>query len=174
MGDWTLNQANHITFVLVDSNGAEVAGLGTAFVLQLRKPGGAFVGSAGTKAEIGSGWYEYTSTANEANTPGSIAIKITHASTAQQNLEYTVQSRVIDAVEFTYTVDDGSDPIEGASIWISTDLAGNNVIWTGITDAFGVAKTLGGVKPFLDPGTYYFWIQKSGYSFTNPDTETVS
>jgi hypothetical protein len=80
------------------------------------------------------------------------------------------------AIEFTYTVINNatSNPLDGATVQISTDLAGSNIIWSGVTDAFGVARTLAGIKPFLDPGTYYFWVQKSGYAFTNPDTETVS
>lgn len=82
----------------------------------------------------------------------------------------------IGTIEFTYTVDDGVDPVEGADIWISTDLAGTNVIWSGTTDALGVAVSrVGAVKPFLDPGTYYFWVQKTGYSPPSyPDTEVVS
>ena len=52
---WKLSQVNLITFVLVDSAGAEVAGLGTAWTLQISKAGGAFAGSAGTKAEMANG-----------------------------------------------------------------------------------------------------------------------
>jgi hypothetical protein len=79
------------------------------------------------------------------------------------------------AVEYTYTIDDGSVPIEGAEVWLSTDAAGNNVIWSGVTDALGVARAVGNnEKPWLDAGTYYGWVQKTGYSFANPDTLTVS
>ena len=85
-----LNSASKITFVLVDSSNAEVAGLGTAFVLQASKNGGAFGASTGTKAEIGSGWYSYVFTATETNTAGPLAVKITHASIVQQNLLYEV------------------------------------------------------------------------------------
>jgi hypothetical protein len=65
-------------------------------------------------------------------------------------------------------------PIEGVDVWISTDAAGANQVWFGRTDAFGVARSLGGDLPMLDAGTYYFWSQKGGYSFANPDTEVVS
>jgi hypothetical protein len=80
------------------------------------------------------------------------------------------------AIEFTYTLTDSVTlgPIEGAEVWISTDLAGTNVIWKGDTDAFGIAMDVNGSLPWLDAGVYYFWRQKVGYSFTNPDTETVS
>ena len=30
------------------------------------------------------------------------------------------------------------------------------------------------VKPWLNAGTYYFWVQKAGYVFPIPDTEVVS
>jgi len=78
------------------------------------------------------------------------------------------------SIEYTYTIDDGSNPIDGAEVWISTDSGGNNVIWFGHTDANGIAKDSADVKPFLDAGTYYGWVQKAGYTFTNPDTLTVS
>lgn len=78
------------------------------------------------------------------------------------------------AIEFTYTVDDGSNPIDGVEIWITTDSAGDNTVWYGVTDAFGIARDSSGVKPWLDAGTYFFWAQKAGYTFSNPDTEEVS
>lgn len=78
------------------------------------------------------------------------------------------------AIEYTYTINDGSNPIDGAQVWISTDLAGSNVIWSGFSDANGFARAANDEKPWLDAGTYYGWAKKSGYSFANPDTLTVS
>ena len=174
MTEWIRSQANKITFVMIDSNGSEVSGLGTGFTLEVSKNGGVFAASAGTKAEIGDGWYSYTSTAGEADTTGPVAIKVTGSGAVQQNLEYVVKQRNASAIEFTYTVTDGADPIEGVDVWITTDLAGSNVIWNGVTNALGVALDTNSEKPFLDAGTYYFWSQKAGYSFSNPDTEAVS
>lgn len=80
------------------------------------------------------------------------------------------------AVEFTYTVTDSvtTFPIAGVVVDVSTDIAGTNFIWTGITDAFGVARDEGGNLPRLDPGTYYFWKNRPGYiDDQNPDTEVV-
>jgi len=173
--NWVLNQQNQVTFVLVDSTGTEVAGLGTGFTLEVSKAGGVFAGSAGTKAEISDGWYSYLTTAGEADTIGPVSIRVIHASIIQQNLEYVVQQRTSNVIAFTYTVTVTGlgTPIEGANVWITTDIAGLNTVWTGITDSFGVARS-GGLLPFLDAGTYYFWTQKTGYSFTNPDTEVVS
>lgn len=171
-----LSQANMLDFVLVDSSGTEVTGLGSGFTLQLSKAGGAFAASAGTKAEIGNGWYRYTTTADECNTPGPLAIKVTDLGVVQQNLLYMVQTFAAGAISFTYTLtrSDNGQPIEGAEVWISTDSVGNNVVWVGVTDALGVARDASGTLPYLDAGTYYFWRQKGGFTFTNPDTETVS
>lgn len=177
MLEWKLNQQNRICFVMIDAAGTEVAGLGGAgLTLQISKNGGAFVAGAGTKAEISDGWYTYLSTVAEANTIGPVAIKVTGAGCVQQNLEYTVQQRNPNAIAFTYTVTDIStgNPIEGVEVSITTDLAGNNVVWNGDTDSLGVARDDNGILPYLDPGVYYFWSQKAGFSFTNPDSETVS
>lgn len=175
-GSWKLSQQNLITFVMVDSNGTEVTGLGSGFTLQLSKAGGAFAASAGTKAEIGSGWYKYLSTAGEADTVGPVAIKVTGAGALQQNLEYVVEQRTITSVEFTYTVTNSvtSAPIEGVQVWIAVDGAGNNVIWYGVTDSSGIARDSDGNLPRLDAGTVYIFRQKAGFIFSDPDTETVS
>ena len=175
-GSWILNQQNTILFVLVDSNNNEVTGIGTGFTLELSKAGATFQASAGTKAEISDGWYSYLSTAGEADTVGPVAIKVTHASIVQQNLEYVVATRTINSIEFTYTVtrSDNGNPIEGVEVWIATDVSGNNIAWYGSTDALGVARDGNDNLPRLDPGTYYFFRQKSGFTFTDPDTEVVS
>lgn len=176
MFDLKRSQAQMITFVMIDSSGNEVAGLGGAFTVNVSKAGAAFGASAGTKGEIGLGWYKYTTTAGETDTPGPIVFAVTGAGAVQQNLEYTVVDRSISAVEFTYTLTDSGTalPIEGVSVWVTIDVSGNSTVWTGTTDAFGVARDGSGAKPRLDPGTYYFWSEKAGYSFTNPDTEVVS
>jgi hypothetical protein len=173
---WKLDQVNFIVFVLIDNTGAEVSGLGSGFTLEISKNGGAFAPSAGTKAEISNGWYSYEATAGEADTLGPVAIKVTHASIIQQNLEYIVEQRTPGASYFTYTVRDTvtTNPIQGVEVWITTDVAGVNVIWNGDTDTFGAARDDDGDLPLLDPGTYYFWSQKAGYTFPNPDTEIVT
>lgn len=68
----------------------------------------------------------------------------------------------------TYTVQDGSgNPIQGVAVTVTTDVAGTNPI------AYGVTDMAGEIDFWLDPGTYYMWSAKSGYTFTNPDTEVV-
>lgn len=74
------------------------------------------------------------------------------------------------ACTYTLTESDLVTPIADVDIYVTTDLAGNNVIASGKTDAYGIMQP----KPMLDDGTYYFWRSKSGYNFVNPDTEVVS
>jgi len=71
----------------------------------------------------------------------------------------------------TITVDDGTDPIEGVTCWITTDSAGANDIKSGTTNASGIMTN----KPHLADGTYYVWLSHSGYDMTNsPETLTVA
>ncbi|MBP6786276.1 MAG: hypothetical protein KA170_01705 [Candidatus Promineofilum sp.] len=73
------------------------------------------------------------------------------------------------ATEFIYTLTEtgSGDPIADADVWATTDAPGSNVVASGRTNQYGV------IAFYLDPGTVYIWRQKSGYNFTNPDTETV-
>jgi len=173
---WQLDQQNLITFVLVDSANSEVTGLGGTFVLEISKAAGAFAPSAGTKGEIGDGWYWYISTAGEADTFGAVSIHVNDAGIVQQNLEYVVGERTINAKEFEYTMTNAVTllPIAGVRVWFSTDIAGINVVWQGTTDSFGIARDEFGELPRLDPGTWYVWRHKVGFTFVDPDTEVVT
>jgi hypothetical protein len=71
------------------------------------------------------------------------------------------------AVEHTVNVDDGSDPLDGVNVWVTSDVDGTSIVARGYSDA------LGKVVFMLDVGTYYLWKQLAGYSFTNPETFTV-
>ncbi len=74
------------------------------------------------------------------------------------------------AVTFVYTCYkvDGSTPLSGCDIWVTTDQAGSNTVASGVTN------TSGQVTVFLDAGTMYFWRQHPDFTFTNPDSEVVS
>jgi hypothetical protein len=75
----------------------------------------------------------------------------------------------VGAITWIYNlVDEHAVPIADATVWVSSDLAGAVVLASGLTDAAG------NVTFYLDAGTVYVWCQKSGYNFTNPDTEVVS
>lgn len=81
------------------------------------------------------------------------------------------------ANEITYTVkkndEDTGDPIDGVEVWITLS-GGTDVVWSGTTDANGVARDTNSKKPYLDDGTYDFYRKKSGYVFSNPDSETFA
>jgi len=175
---WQQSQQNRITFVMIDATGTEVAGIGDGnLTVEVAKNAGAFAAAGGTDTEISDGWYSYLSTAGEADTIGTVSVRVTGAGAVQQNLEYVVKQRTPNAVSYTYTVTDSGtgNPVAGAEVWVTTDLAGANTVWRGTTDAFGVARDTDGNLPLLDPGTYYFWKQLSGYlDDDNPDTEVVS
>jgi len=74
------------------------------------------------------------------------------------------------AIEWTYTLTDSVTGalIDGASVWVTTDAAGSNVIASGTTNDSGQ------VTFYLDAGTRYVWRSRSGYSFDNPDVEVIS
>ena len=75
------------------------------------------------------------------------------------------------SIAFTYTLTSSVDSsaIANALVWVTTtNDPDDNIIAQGYTD------TSGEITFYLDAGTYYLWRQKSGYTFTNPDTETVS
>lgn len=62
----------------------------------------------------------------------------------------------------------GGLPNSGVQVTVTSDANGLSPLGTVITDGNGRALF------FLNPGTYYFWSQKSGWTFNNPDTEVVS
>ena len=60
-------------------------------------------------------------------------------------------------------------PMDGVRIWISEDADGTNIIaGTLLTNANGEVTFM------LDAGTVYVWRLKTGYTFTNPQTWSVS
>ncbi len=73
------------------------------------------------------------------------------------------------ANEFAYTLTEtgSGDPIADADVWATTDSAGTVVVASGRTNQYGV------ITFYLDSGPIYIWRQKSGYNFTNPDTEII-
>lgn len=94
-------------------------------------------------------------------------------STKLANLDVTISSRATlgaGAISWQYTLTDSESglPLADVDVWITTDLAGSNVIASGQTDQNGQITFL------LDASTIYVWRQKTGYNFTNPDTEVVS
>lgn len=75
------------------------------------------------------------------------------------------------ALTYTFTVEKtlDSSPIAGASLWVSTDAGGSNVIAGALATG-----TNGQVAFLLSAGTYYLWINAQGYAVTNPLAFTVA
>lgn len=169
---WQLNAQNKIKFVMVNSSNVEVTGLGTGYTLEVAKSGASsFASSAGTKTEIASGWYQYVATAAESDTPGEIAVKVTGSGVVQQNLVYQVGSEAHGFGSIAHTIQiivDGT-PIDGAEVWITTDIAGAELVAGTLA-----TNSQGNVTFYLDAGGYYAWVQHGQHNFTNPSAITVS
>lgn len=74
------------------------------------------------------------------------------------------------ALTVTVTCDDGTNPLEGAAVWITSDQAGTDVL----AGTF-YTNTSGQVTFEVDAGTYWCWRQLSGYEFSpNPEQMVVS
>lgn len=72
------------------------------------------------------------------------------------------------AIPWSVTVNDGANPLDGVSVWVTTDLLGTNVVANGYTNTIGV------VSFTLDESTLYTWKQLSGYNATNPEAMVVA
>lgn len=73
------------------------------------------------------------------------------------------------SVAWKIRLTDGSTPIVGARVWVSTDEAGTNVVaGTLPTDDFG------DVTFYLDAGVYWLWRDSAAFNFTNPSQMTVT
>jgi len=70
----------------------------------------------------------------------------------------------------TITITDGSSPIDGANVDITT---GNSSNTDGLV-ATGTTNVSGQVSFNLSAGTYYQWVQHASYSVSNPTTLTVT
>jgi len=68
---------------------------------------------------------------------------------------------------FTLTEAGSGEPVADANVWVTADEAGEGAVIIS-----GYTSTLGVVTFYLDTGTYYYWIEKSGWNFENP-FETV-
>lgn len=79
------------------------------------------------------------------------------------------------AVEWPYLVRVDGSPVDGARVQISTDLAGDDVFWSGVTGVDGYAVDAYLNAPRLVPRTeaYYFWVYKANAEFSLPDQEVV-
>lgn len=96
---------------------------------------------------------------------------VTEGATRNIPFEYFTEGLGSGTVTFTYSVSNSitSAPIPGVEVWVSTTSDGAAIIASGLTNSSGV------VTFYLSSGvTYFFWRKHPNFSFSNPDTETVS
>lgn len=118
---------------------------------------------AGDIASIASAvWASQTSDLSTSDSIGKLLVTDIDAKIS------SVSSLGTGSVSWTVTINDGSSALDGVDVWITTDAAGTNMIARGYTNASGQVTFM------LDTGTYYCWKQLAGYTFTNPETLTVS
>jgi len=165
------NQAvTGITFLLLDkSTGAAVtSGSVTGYV---SIDGGEQAALTGAISHLGNGqWTVDTITAGEMN-GDVIGLLFLHDDAIPVHFTIDTETPLGPGAIvkiYTLTEDDEITPIADATVWVTTDLAGNNIIARGTTDQYGK------VTFWLDAGTVYIWRSKTGFTFTNPDTEVVS
>ncbi len=77
------------------------------------------------------------------------------------------------AVSQTYTVTDVStgNPIDGVTVWMTTDIGGANVVNNGTTNAAGQFTFN---HDYPSGTTLYVWRQLAGWNFDNPDSEVTT
>jgi len=69
----------------------------------------------------------------------------------------------------TFRIRDGGVVISGAEVYITSDAIGSIVVASGL-----ISNALGDITCRLDPGTYYAWVSRPGYTATNPQTLVVT
>jgi hypothetical protein len=94
----------------------------------------------------------------------------------QNNIEWVESQTVIDstqgpgATEYSVLVNDGAgNPIPLCKCWVTSDEAGE----VEVSDDL-YTNILGEVTFKLDSGTYYLFMEKTGYTFSNPTEITVA
>jgi hypothetical protein len=158
------------TFMMLDKKGEGVVENGTLNGY-VTIDGGDQTAIEGDIIHKGNGEWAVNLTADETN-GDTIGLTFTHPDAF--NVHFTISTRTpaagAGAITWAYTLTDSTTglPIADADLWVTTDSVGLNIIAQGKTDQNGVTTF------YLDAGTVYVWRSKSGYSFTNPDTEVVA
>lgn len=135
---------------------------------QLSVNGAPFVNTTNLLVAIGFGAYYVQLTQAEVAALGDIMIRYKSAITAEfQDVIEIIPPPGISGTGtllFTWTEQtSGAVPIPEAQIEFSTDPNRVNIVAAGFTDNFGLLQVL------LDPGTYYVWRSKAGYTPTTPN-----
>lgn len=136
---------------------------------------GTIQSSGGTAVSMGGGLYKYTYNGGAIDPIAIFKNNDSNCDTMQQaalsvtSLTVATSQLGAGSVHWTYTLNDNlGNPIQGAEIWVTTDLAGTNIICSGVTDNYGQ------ISFWIDAGSVYVWGEKAGYNFTNPTLQVVS
>lgn len=95
--------------------------------------------------------------------PESVLIMLDNPATASSGNGTGAKSHTVNVVNSVTNA-----PVVAAAVWVTTDSAGQNIIASGRTDAFGAVNFL------LDVGSYYLWVMDEDFLANNPTTITVS
>jgi len=150
-------------------------GLAGTMTVNLSKAGAALVArnSATAISYDAHGCYRVPLNTTDTNTLGPFTVSVSDAAThlpVMKEYEVVLPAAGAGAVSEVVTVtDDDSNPLDGVEVWVTSDIAGTNVVAGSLT-----TNASGQVTFMLDAGTYYAWKQLSGYNFTNPETLTVT
>jgi hypothetical protein len=171
---------NYVLFF--SESGVPRVGLIATIITYKKVASGEDVANPPAVTEIGGGFYKFAAAPSEAlvvavdggsGLANEDRYKVLQITPHDADLDAAVSSRATlgaGAIAWTYTLtDEGTGlPIPDADIWVSSDIAGQNILASGRTNQAGQ------IIFYLDTGTVYVWRQKSGWNFTNPDTEVVS
>ena len=155
----------------------------TVAVWEITRAGAATeIVTGGSATEIGDGLYRYLLASGSVDTAAEYIAVFKTADTDVDQRElaaiWVIQRAGIEnltseagsgAIEWTTAITVDDVPISGADVWAtSTNDVDDAVVASGETDGDGE------VTFYLDAGTYYVWVQKAGYDFTNPTEVEVS
>lgn len=164
--------ANEITAGLITAAAVATGAIDADAIADNAIDAGAIASNAITAAKIASNAITAAKIATDAITAAKIAADAIGLSEVASALidAINAQDAGAGAITFTYTLTSSVDSsvITGADVWATSDSGGNTVVASGTTNASGQ------VVFYLDAGTYYIWAEKSGWNFTNPDTEAVA
>lgn len=174
--------AANVTILMISSSDhiSGKTGLSAGLTIYATKAAGTPTSISPTVTELSSsnapGLYKLALTSGMMDTLGEFQLHVTGSGADPTDIVWQVCTSLpgepttsgSGSVSTTITITVLGNPQDGVDVWVTTDANGDDIVASGITDAFGEVTFL------LDPGTYYAWKQLSGYDFTNPETLTVT
>lgn len=167
-----------IPFFMAQSTDHLTGLTGLTPTVTISKNGGVFGSAEGAVSEIGNGWYALAGNADDRDTLGSLLIHAEAAGADDYDMDYYIvrfdpfQTAGTRTNVYTVYDVDGVAPLEGCEVWATSDLAGlYEIANRGLSDDAGQHTFY---FDLVAGTSVYIWRRKSGYTFTNPDTEVVA